>query len=133
MRRPGNQRAIKHILKRPDESGNKRGKSMTRIILAISIIFFGLSLDIERAAQGAQNSGQRQRNASQAANSSQATQWALLIGVSNYPGEIQDLRFAGADAKSIKELLSSSGGIPEDHIRLLTDDGVGESKATKQN
>src|SRR5262249_19955827 len=57
----------------------------------------------------------------------------LLIGVSDYPGEIQDLRFAGADAKSIKELLSSSGGIPEDHIRLLTDDGAGESKATKQN
>ena len=60
-------------------------------------------------------------------------QWALLIGVSNYPGEIQDLRFAGADARAIKELLISSAGFGEDHIRLLTDDGVGEARATKQN
>ena len=60
-------------------------------------------------------------------------QWALLIGVSNYPGEIQDLRFAGADARSIKDLLISSAGFGEDHIRLLTDDGVGEARATRQN
>src|SRR5262245_62252935 len=60
-------------------------------------------------------------------------QWALLIGVSNYPGEIQDLRFPGADARSIKELLISSAGFAEDHVRLLTDDGVGDARATKQN
>src|SRR5262245_28355795 len=60
-------------------------------------------------------------------------QWALLIGVSSYPGEIQDLKFAGADARSIKDLLISSAGFAEDHIRLLTDDGVGEARATRQN
>jgi tetratricopeptide (TPR) repeat protein len=62
-----------------------------------------------------------------------SSQWALLIGVSNYPGAINDLQFPGADARSIKELLISSAGFAEDHVRLLTDDGVGEAKATKQN
>jgi tetratricopeptide (TPR) repeat protein len=57
----------------------------------------------------------------------------LLIGVSDYPGTIQDLKFPGADARSIKDLLISSAGFAEDHVRLLTDDGVGEARATKQN
>lgn len=63
----------------------------------------------------------------------QAEQWALLIGVSDYPGDIQDLRFARNDARAVKDLLLSAGGVREDHIRLLTDDGAGEAKATKQN
>jgi tetratricopeptide (TPR) repeat protein len=62
-----------------------------------------------------------------------SSQWALLIGVSDYPDAINDLRFPGADARSIKELLISSAGFAEDHVRLLTDDGFGEAKATKQN
>ncbi|MGH9938517.1 MAG: caspase family protein, partial [Blastocatellia bacterium] len=103
---------------------------MIRTILAISILFFGLSLEIRTGARDTQNAAPQQRANKAAPN---PNQWALLIGVSNYPGEIQDLRFASADARSIKELLISSAGFVEDHIRLLTEDGVGEAKATKQN
>ena len=60
-------------------------------------------------------------------------QWALLVGVSQYPGQIQSLVFPRDDARAIKELLVSAAGFPEDHIRLLTDDGAGEAKATRQN
>ncbi len=62
-----------------------------------------------------------------------SNQWALLIGINDYPGEIQDLRFARDDARALKDVLVSSAGFQEDHIRLLTDDGLGEAKATKQN
>jgi tetratricopeptide (TPR) repeat protein len=57
----------------------------------------------------------------------------LVVGVSQYPGQIQSLGFPRDDARSIKELLVKSAGVPEDHIRLLTDDGAGDAKATKQN
>jgi tetratricopeptide (TPR) repeat protein len=60
-------------------------------------------------------------------------QWALLIGVGDYPGNTVDLKYPGADASSIKDLLISSAGFAEDHVRLLTDNGAGESMATKQN
>lgn len=60
-------------------------------------------------------------------------QWALLVGVSQYPGQIQSLGFPRDDARAIKELLVSAAGFPEDHIRLLTDDGAGDAKATRQN
>lgn len=60
-------------------------------------------------------------------------QWALLVGVSDYPGQIQDLRFARDDARSIKDMLISSAGFLEENIKLLTDDGAGDLKATKQN
>lgn len=68
-----------------------------------------------------------------AAAAQKTNQWALLVGVNDYPGEIQDLRFARNDARSIKEMLVSSAGFAEDHIKLLTDDGVGEARATKAN
>ena len=60
-------------------------------------------------------------------------QWALLVGVSQYPGQIQSLGFPRDDATAIKDLLVSAAGVPEDHIRLLTDNGAGDAKATKQN
>ena len=60
-------------------------------------------------------------------------QWALLVGVSQYPGQIQSLGFPRDDAGAIKALLVSAAGFPEDHIRLLTDNGAGDAKATKQN
>jgi tetratricopeptide (TPR) repeat protein len=60
-------------------------------------------------------------------------QWALLVGVSQYPGQIQSLGFPRDDATAIKNLLVSAAGLPEDHIRLLTDNGAGDAKATKQN
>jgi len=61
------------------------------------------------------------------------TQWALLVGVSQYPGQIQSLTFPSDDARAVKDLLVSAAGFPEDHIRLLTDNGTGDAKATKQN
>ena len=60
-------------------------------------------------------------------------QWALIVGVSQYPGQIQSLAFPSDDARAIKDLLVSAAGFPEDHIRLLTDNGAGDAKATKQN
>jgi uncharacterized caspase-like protein len=60
-------------------------------------------------------------------------QWALLVGVSQYPGQIQSLTFPRDDASAIKDLLVSAAGLPEDHIRLLTDNSAGDGKATKQN
>ena len=60
-------------------------------------------------------------------------QWALLVGISDYPGQIQKLQFPRNDAVAIKDLLVSAAGFREDHIRLLTDNGAGDSKATKQN
>lgn len=60
-----------------------------------------------------------------------ARQWALLIGINDYPGQIQDLRFAKQDALSIKEALIKEAGFREDHIVLLTDEG--EKAATKAN
>jgi tetratricopeptide (TPR) repeat protein len=60
-------------------------------------------------------------------------QWALLVGVSQYPGQIQSLGFPRDDATAIKDLLLSAAGFPEDHIRLLTDNGAGDAKATRQN
>jgi tetratricopeptide (TPR) repeat protein/uncharacterized caspase-like protein len=76
---------------------------------------------------------QLQTRTAAAAGAQKTNQWALLVGVNDYPGEIQDLRFARNDARSIKELLTTSAGFAEDHIRLLTDDGVGEARATKAN
>jgi tetratricopeptide (TPR) repeat protein len=60
-------------------------------------------------------------------------QWALLVGISNYPGQIQKLAYANQDARAIKEMLTSAARLPEDHIRLLTDDGQNDAKATRQN
>jgi tetratricopeptide (TPR) repeat protein len=60
-------------------------------------------------------------------------QWALLVGISEYPGQIQKLGFPRNDARAIKDLLVGSAGFREDHVRLLTDEGQGDAKATKQN
>ncbi|HEV8484240.1 MAG TPA: caspase family protein [Blastocatellia bacterium] len=89
------------------------------LILALSI---GASPSPSKSATGAQ------RKAPPA-----DQQWALLVGVSDYPGQIQKLQFPRNDAIAIKDLLISAAGFREDHIRLLTDSGAGELKATKQN
>jgi tetratricopeptide (TPR) repeat protein len=60
-------------------------------------------------------------------------QWALLVGISDYPGQIQKLQFPRNDAIATKDLLVKEAGFPDDHIKLLTDNGQGEAKATKQN
>src|SRR5215212_9220081 len=50
-------------------------------------------------------------------------QWALIVGISQYPGEIQSLTFPRNDARAVKDLLVAQARFREDHIRLLTDDG----------
>src|SRR5262245_5604532 len=99
---------------------------MIRTLITISLFLFSISLESQMAAQATTQQPARRL-------ASNPSQWALLIGVSDYPDAINDLRFPGADARSIKELLISSAGFAEDHVRLLTDDGVGEAKATKRN
>ena len=89
------------------------------LILALSV---GASPSSSKSATGAQ------RKAPVA-----DQQWALLVGISDYPGQIQKLQFPRNDAAAIRELLVSAAGFREDHIRLLTDDGAGELRATKQN
>ena len=60
-------------------------------------------------------------------------QWALVVGISKYPGQIQSLNFPRDDARAIKDLLVTAAGFQEDHVRLLTDDGAGDARATRQN
>ena len=51
--------------------------------------------------------------------------WAVVIGVGKYASaDIPDLEFAGADAQSVYDFLTSSAAGPfeEDHIRFLSDD-----------
>jgi uncharacterized caspase-like protein/tetratricopeptide (TPR) repeat protein len=95
-----------------------------RKLITISLLLFGLSYDSRTSAENtapARNPG------------SNPNQWALLIGVGDYSGNTVDLKYPGADARSIKDLLISSAGFAENHVRLLTDDGAGEARATKQN
>ena len=99
---------------------------MIRTLITISLFLFSISFESPMAAQATTQQPARKF-------APNPGQWALLIGVSDYPDAINDLRFPGADARSIKELLISSAGFSEDHVRLLTDDGFGEAKATKQN
>jgi tetratricopeptide (TPR) repeat protein/uncharacterized caspase-like protein len=97
---------------------------MIRKLIIISLFLFGLSYENRTSAENAAPARKPVAN---------PNQWALLIGVGDYPGTTVDLKYPGADARSIKDLLVSSAGFAEDHVRLLTDDGVGESRATKQN
>ncbi|MEW6128941.1 MAG: caspase family protein [Acidobacteriota bacterium] len=60
-------------------------------------------------------------------------QWALIVGVSNYPGQIQKLGFPNKDARAIKDMLVKTANFRDDHIKLLTDDEQGAGQATKQN
>src|SRR5215475_5062620 len=103
---------------------------MIRKLITISLFLICLSFDNGAAAQNSRTARKPQPKPQPRSN---PNQWALLIGVSDYPGTIQDLKFPGVDARSIKDLLISSAGLAEDHVRLLTDDGVGEARATKQN
>jgi uncharacterized caspase-like protein/tetratricopeptide (TPR) repeat protein len=97
---------------------------MTRRLIIISLFLFGLSYDSRTSAENTTPIRKPGPN---------PNQWALLIGVGDYPGNEADLKYPTADAHSIKDLLISSAGYAEDHVRLLTDDGVGDAKATKQN
>ena len=60
-------------------------------------------------------------------------QWALIVGVSDYPGQIQDLNYPKSDATAVRDVLVKSAGFKAANIRLLTDDAAGELKATRAN
>jgi uncharacterized caspase-like protein len=97
---------------------------MIRKLIIISLFLLGLSYESRTSAENTAPARKPGPN---------PNQWALLIGVGDYPGNTVDLKYPGADARSIKDLLISSAGFAEDHVRLLTDDGAGETRATKQN
>jgi tetratricopeptide (TPR) repeat protein/uncharacterized caspase-like protein len=97
---------------------------MIRKLTIISLFLLGLSYESRTSAENTAPARKPGPN---------PNQWALLIGVGDYPGNTVDLKYPGADARSIKDLLISSAGFAEDHVRLLTDDGVGEARATKPN
>src|SRR5688572_19881889 len=97
-----------------------------RKLIIISLFILGLSLSFA-GKPSAENTAPARKPGPN------TNQWALLIGVGDYPGNTVDLKYPGADARSIKDLLISSAGFAEDHVRLLTDDGAGETRATKQN
>jgi hypothetical protein len=47
--------------------------------------------------------------------------WAILCGISNYAGTLDDLPFCKADAVRLQSLLTSQGYLRPDHCLLLTD------------
>ena len=49
-----------------------------------------------------------------------SNQWALIIGVNQYP-DFTPLKYAVEDAKSMKTTLMTQYGFPEENIELLTD------------
>lgn len=53
---------------------------------------------------------------------SAAEKWAVIVGINDYGNNIPHLKFAVADAKRIYGLMTKS--TPEDHVVLLTTDGV---------
>ena len=48
-----------------------------------------------------------------------ANQWALIIGINKYR-DFPQLKYAVEDAKSMKTLLTTQYGFPEENILLLT-------------
>ncbi len=56
-----------------------------------------------------------------------ANQWALIIGINKYH-DFPQLNYAVEDAKSMKTLLNTQYGFPEENIQMLLDE-----KATKNN
>ena len=92
-----------------------------RKLIIFSLFLIGLSYESRTSAENTAPAVKPGPN---------TNQWALLIGVGDYPGNTGP---EVADASSIKDLLISSAGFAEDHVRLLTDDIAGETRATKQN
>jgi uncharacterized caspase-like protein len=54
-------------------------------------------------------------------------QWALIIGINQYPNFTQ-LKYAVEDANSMKVTLMTQYGFPEENIELLTDNDATKDK-----
>ena len=63
----------------------------------------------------------------------QAEKWALLVGINNYPNDINPLRYCVADVKAFRHALVNVAGFKEDKIFLMTDDMKGQMEPTHIN
>ncbi len=64
--------------------------------------------------------------------------YAIIIGISNYPGTTIDLKYADDDAYIVKEILESQYNFPSENIFSFIDEGTGANnsqptQATAQN
>lgn len=60
--------------------------------------------------------------------------YALLIGVDAYQDElVQDLRYAGNDARAMADALIGTGLFPEDNVRVMTPSSRDDLKPTRTN
>ncbi len=64
--------------------------------------------------------------------------YAIIIGISNYPGTEMDLKYADDDARIVKEILESQYNFPSENIFSFIDEGNGAddsqpTQATAQN
>lgn len=51
--------------------------------------------------------------------------YAIIVGIANYPGTANDLRYADEDAYAMKNVLITKYGFSEDNIIMLVDEGDG--------
>jgi hypothetical protein len=52
---------------------------------------------------------------------SSGTKYAIIVGISNYPGTVNDLQYCDDDAQDIYNALTTLYGYSSDNIHLLTD------------
>ena len=58
-----------------------------------------------------------------------ANQWALIIGINKYH-DFPQLNYAVEDARSMKTLLNTQYGFPEENIEMLLDEEATKNKIT---
>jgi len=64
---------------------------------------------------------------------SSAENYALLVGINNYPDDISPLRYCVADVLSFRDELINLAGFKRDKILLMTDDTKGNMEPTHIN
>ena len=64
---------------------------------------------------------------------SSAENYALLVGINNYPDDISPLRYCVADVLSFRDELINLAGFKKDKILLMTDDTKGNMEPTHIN
>ncbi|MEW5907931.1 MAG: caspase family protein [Patescibacteria group bacterium] len=59
--------------------------------------------------------------------------YAIVVGIANYPGTANDLKYPDEDANAIFDVLTTKYGFSSDNIRLLVDAGDGPTEAVPTN